>query len=121
MADIDRDEQALTDMLASLAGDYEGAKKFSAFLGTFQGLATQLKGHFYTVEWYRMGVTAEEAAKWASGGNTPEGAEPLIAANITPEMEADADEAGGSVLERIARLADAGIDTKGADLSALPE
>jgi hypothetical protein len=111
----------LTRVMATFTGDYEGLLKFGAYLGIFQGLATQLKDVGMAHEWYLMGVTAEDAAKWANGGSTPTGAKPLIAAGITPEMEADADEAGGSVLERIARLADAGIDTKGADLSALDE
>lgn len=111
----------LTRVMATFAGDYEGLLKFGAYFGTFQNLATQLKDVGHAHEWYLAGVPAEEAAKWASGGNTPTGAAPLIAANITPEMEADADGVGGTVLERIARLADAGIDTKGADLSALDE
>lgn len=108
-------------VMATFEGDYEGLKRFGAYLGAFQGLATQLKSVELAHEWYLMGTPADEAAKWANGGNLPTEAAPLIQAGITPEMSAEADSMGGSVLERIARLADAGIDTKGADLSALDE
>jgi len=113
------DVQAITDMIASLAGDYEKAVRFSTYLGEFQQLATQLNGDALAVEWYLTETPAGEAAAWANLGYTPQGAKPLIDSGITPAMADDADSAGGSVLERIALLADAGIDTTGIDLTAL--
>lgn len=72
-------------------------------------------------EWCKAGVSVEDAIAWDGLGYMPGEAAPLIEAGMTPELAADADSAGGTVLERIARLADAGIDTKGVDLSALDE
>lgn len=108
-----------TRIMGTFEGDFEGLKRFGEYLGIYQAHATQLKGVEFAHEWYLMEVPAEEAAKWATGGNTPQGAVPLIAAGVSPELAADADSASGSVEERIARIADAGIDTTGIDLSAL--
>jgi hypothetical protein len=98
------------------------------YIRTYQALATQLGDLPTALAWYRIdvghadGVSAEDAAAWANAGYLPGDAAPYIIAGITPQMAAEADEAlGGSVLERIALLADAGIDTTGVDLTALDD
>jgi len=91
-----------------------------AYAETFRSKAAQLNSDALAVQWYRMGVSAEDAAAWANSGHMPGEAAQFIADGITPQTAAEADAAlGGSVLERIAFLADAGIDTTGVDLTAL--
>src|SRR5690349_18458341 len=70
-------------------------------------------------EWFRMEVPAEEAIRWIKHNFTPDEARPLREAGMTPELAAAGET--DDPLEAIAQLADQGIITKGADLSALDE
>lgn len=88
------------------------------FYETYSGLATQLNTRALAGGWIKMGVSPQEAARWANAGYRPDEAAPLIAAKMTPEMASAGDP--DSVEEGIARLADAGIDTTGVDLRHLP-
>lgn len=90
-----------------------------AFRATVQAATTQLNSSPLIGDWFRLGVTAEEAIQWIGKGFTPKEAKPLIESGMTPELAAAGDP--DTVEEAIARLADAGIDTTGADLSALDD
>lgn len=106
-------------VMATFQGDYEGLKRFGAYLGTFQERATQLNAIELAHEWYLADVPADEAGRWATAGYLPGEGLPLRASGMTPELAAAGDP--DTPEEAIARLADLGVDIRNADLSALDE
>lgn len=87
------------------------------YADTYRAIAAQLNTRAIIGDWYRAGIPAEIAAAWANAGYLPATALPLIAAGMTPEDAVAGDPP--TALEGVARLADAGIDTTGADLDAV--
>jgi hypothetical protein len=103
--------------------------EFRAWATVFLAEARQLDQPALGVQWFKMGVSASDAAAWANLGFYPDEAAPLIADGTTPQMQreiedhAEAQASGPDALaaQRVAHMIETGLLVREDQVIRIPD